>query len=108
MTDVPSTDDVRDIWVDYHLNPLPRAEGIALVPEYQQAFDAWLETIRAEVRADEQAKVYAFATRMVLRRGEYLREKVEALPGAHLSGDARGVVYRAAVLALLNGDSDDD
>jgi len=51
MTDVPSTDDVRDIWVDYHLNPLPRAEGIALVPEYQQAFDAWLGTIRADERA---------------------------------------------------------
>jgi hypothetical protein len=104
MTDTPSTDDVRDIWVDYHLNPLPRAEGIGLVPEYQQTFDAWLETIRAEVRAEEQAKVYAFATRMVLRRGEYLREKVGALPTDNVGIHA--VISRDDVLALLDGGSD--
>lgn len=39
---VPTTDEVRDIWVDYYLNHLPRADGIALVPRYQAAFDRWL------------------------------------------------------------------
>lgn len=39
---VPTTDEVRDIWVDYHLDPLPRREGIALAPTYQATFDRWL------------------------------------------------------------------
>ncbi len=54
---VPTTEDVRDIWVDHHLNHLPRAEGIALVPEYQKAFGAWLWT----VSEDEKERLEAMA-----------------------------------------------
>ena len=60
-----------------------------------------------KVRTDEQAKAYGLATRMVLRRGDYLREKVEALPQAKVAGvlyAVDDVVLRADVLKLLNGD----
>jgi len=53
MSDVPvisGADEVRDIWVDYHLDPLPRPEGVALVPTFQAEFDRWLEDERAQVR----------------------------------------------------------
>lgn len=36
----PSMDGLRDLWVDHTLNPLPRKQGIELVPEVQAAFDA--------------------------------------------------------------------
>jgi len=39
----PEVDEVRDVWVDHHLDPLPRALGIALVPAYQAAFERMLE-----------------------------------------------------------------
>jgi hypothetical protein len=29
--EAPTTDEVRDIWVDWNLNPLPREQGVALV-----------------------------------------------------------------------------
>lgn len=47
----PMTDVLRDLWVDHLLDPLPRAEGIALVPTVQTAFDRWLAEHDAEVRA---------------------------------------------------------
>ena len=38
----PTTDALRDLWVDHMLDHLPRAEGIALVPAVQADFDRWL------------------------------------------------------------------
>jgi len=101
--DVPSTDDVRDIWVDYHLNPLPRTEGIALVPEYQEAFDAWLETIRADERERITHNVTAEWAEAVHDYRADLRAKVEALPG----WGTTEYIFRADVLALLPGASDE-
>lgn len=48
----PTTDELRDIWVDYNLNPLPRSQGIPLVETAQADFDRWLETVRAEAKAE--------------------------------------------------------
>ena len=48
----PDVDDLRDLWVDRKLDPLPRAQGIELVPTVQAEFDRWLETIRAEAKAE--------------------------------------------------------
>lgn len=97
MTDVPSTDEVRDIWVDWHLNPLPRVEGIALVPEYQRLFDAWLDGVRASERY--RADATHMCSVVIERDRDYLRAAVQALP--ELDHEAR-----VAVLALLDGGSD--
>ena len=48
----PDIDELRDVWVDYLLNPLPRSQGIPLVPVAQAEFDRWLETVRAEAKAE--------------------------------------------------------
>lgn len=48
----PDVDDLRDLWVDRKLDPLPRAQGIELVPTVQAEFDRWLETVRAEAKAE--------------------------------------------------------
>lgn len=48
----PTTDELRDIWVDYNLNPLPRSQGIPLVETAQADFNRWLETVRAEAKAE--------------------------------------------------------
>ena len=98
MTDGPSTDDVRDIWVDHHLNPLPRAEGIGLVPEYQAAFDAWLESVRADERGRfrESMELAESEVRSHKDRWADLRAKVEALDE---SGD---FLYRRAVEQVLD------
>lgn len=48
---------LRDVWVDYLLDPLPRSQGIAQVPRVQAQFDEWIAGIRAQAAADalEQA-----------------------------------------------------
>lgn len=48
----PDVDDLRDLWVDRKLDPLPRAQGIELVPTVQAAFDGWLEQVRAEAKQE--------------------------------------------------------
>lgn len=57
----PTTDALRDLWVDHLLDPLPRHEGIALVPLVQAAFDQWLAERDREVAARAWDKGYAFA-----------------------------------------------
>ncbi|WP_413455971.1 hypothetical protein ACLQ8T_05685 [Glutamicibacter sp. FR1] len=49
---MPTTDDLRDLWVDSKLDHLPRHLGIPLVPTVQAEFDRWLETVRAEAKAE--------------------------------------------------------
>lgn len=51
-TYMPTTDELLDLWVDHKLDPLPRAEGIALVPEAQVAFDRWLASVKSEALTD--------------------------------------------------------
>ena len=51
-TYMPSTEELRDLWVDHKLAALPRPEGIELVPEAQAAFDQWLATVRAQALTD--------------------------------------------------------
>lgn len=48
----PNVDELRDAWVDNELDPLPRTQAIELVPKVQAAFDGWLETVRAEAKAE--------------------------------------------------------
>lgn len=48
----PDLDDLRDLWVDSKLDHLPRAVGIPLVPTVQAEFNRWLETVRAEAKAE--------------------------------------------------------
>jgi len=48
----PNVDELRDAWVDNELNPLPRTQAIELVSKVQTAFDGWLETVRAEAKAE--------------------------------------------------------
>lgn len=42
MVATPTTDEIRDAWVDRALSGLSRPQALALVPEYQEAFSAWL------------------------------------------------------------------
>jgi len=98
MSDVLSTDDVRDIWVDYHLNPLSRDVGIALVPAYQAAFDAWLETIRADERERMKRELWPMIGAAEADVRADLRAKIEAMAGVHDIW-----LYRDDVLALLDG-----
>lgn len=49
---MPTTDDVRDVWVDRKLYHLPKSTRIALVPTVQAEFDRWVETVRAEAKAE--------------------------------------------------------
>lgn len=44
----PSTEELRDLWVDSKLAPLPRPVGIPLVPAVQAEFDLWIATIKAD------------------------------------------------------------
>ena len=44
----PTTDALRDLWVDHLLDPLPRSEGIERVPAVQAEFDRWLRDIKAQ------------------------------------------------------------
>lgn len=105
MTDAPTTDDVRDVWVDYHLNPVaPRAEGIALVPEYQAAFDAWLETIRADERernreADGVAAYLAVESALIDLRAKVQKLHEAPYPHIHYGGEPTG--WRVALNAVL-------
>lgn len=48
----PTTDELRDIWVDYNLNPLPRSQGISLIETAQADFTRWLESVRDEAKAE--------------------------------------------------------
>lgn len=48
----PDVDDLRDLWVDSKLDHLPRGVGIPLVPTVQAEFNRWLETVRAEAKAE--------------------------------------------------------
>lgn len=48
----PTTDDLRDIWVDRQLDHLPTEEGIRRVPETQAAFDRWLASVKAQALTD--------------------------------------------------------
>ncbi|MFJ2619707.1 hypothetical protein [Glutamicibacter sp. NPDC087344] len=48
----PTTDGIRDIWVDRKLYHLPKSTGIALVPTVQAEFDRWLEQVRAEAKRE--------------------------------------------------------
>ncbi|KUM31599.1 hypothetical protein AQ436_00215 [Arthrobacter sp. EpRS66] len=48
----PDADGLRDLWVDSKLDHLPRAVGIPLVPTVQAEFTRWLETVRAEAKAE--------------------------------------------------------
>ncbi|WP_156251037.1 hypothetical protein [Pseudactinotalea terrae] len=50
----PEVDEVRDAWVDHHLDTLPRPVGVALVPAYQAAFDRMLEQRIARAIAQAQ------------------------------------------------------
>lgn len=43
---MPTTDDVRDIWVDRKLHHLPKSTRTALVPTVQAEFNRWLDKIR--------------------------------------------------------------
>jgi hypothetical protein len=85
---------------------------------FRDGLDAWaamgvgamagrvVDAVEPLIRADERKSVKAEYVPVLmehLRILADLRAQVEALPGAHLSGDARGVVYRAAVLALIGG-----
>ncbi|UOE45923.1 hypothetical protein [Agromyces larvae] len=72
----PTTDALRDLWVDHLLNPLPRAVVIELVPEVQAAFDRLLaselaaaerrgavkalDRVRAELRVEAMLHAGAF------------------------------------------------
>lgn len=49
---MPTTDDVRDVWVDRKVYHLPNSSAIALVPTVQAEFNRWLETVRAEAKAE--------------------------------------------------------
>lgn len=49
---MPTTDDVRDVWVDRKVYHLPKSTRTALVPTVQAEFDRWLETVRAEAKAE--------------------------------------------------------
>jgi len=77
----PTTDELRDIWVDYNLNPLPRSQGIPLVETAQAEFDRWLETVRAEAKAealqDAADEVLGYDPRVSLR-GIYAALKFRA------------------------------
>ncbi len=50
--DPPTVGHLRDLWVDWHLDPLPRSQGVALVPAYQAEFDRWLAEHDAQVLRD--------------------------------------------------------
>ena len=49
---MPTTDDVRDVWVDRKVYHLPKSTRTVLVPTVQAEFDRWLETVRAEAKAE--------------------------------------------------------
>lgn len=68
----PNVDELRDAWVDNELDPLPRSQAIELVPKVQAAFDRWLETVRAEAKAEalrESASAYPVMLRDMVSRG---------------------------------------
>jgi len=48
----PDVEQLRDMWVDSKLDHLPRNVGIPLVPTVQAEFNRWLETVRAEAKAE--------------------------------------------------------
>jgi hypothetical protein len=92
-------------------DPLEKRWGhFPLCPEFDVR-PSWcicdrLEQVMEAARADERERiVHNVTAEWAEAVHEYradLRARIQALPGAHLSGDAKGVVYRAAVLALLN------
>lgn len=48
----PSMNELRDLWVDHKLDPLPRSQGIPLVPTVQAEFDRFIAGIRGEAKAE--------------------------------------------------------
>lgn len=62
---VPDLDQVREIWVDYHLDPLPRAVGVPLVPVYGAAFD---EMVRRVTAVPEEAAEFRTAVETIYRK----------------------------------------
>ena len=61
----PDADGLRDLWVDSKLDHLPRTAGIPLVPTVQAAFDGWLETVRAEAKAEALNESATYAVEWV-------------------------------------------
>lgn len=83
----PSLDQLRDLWVDHLLDPLPRREGIALVPDVQAAFDRWLAAERVEVAAKALEEVADGSSLVVI--AEWLRAHAAVLRASteEASGD---------------------
>lgn len=77
--DPPTVGHLRDLWVDWHLDPLPRSQGVALVPAYQAEFDRWLAEHDAQVLRDA-ADAYRSGdlTGMFLSRDDYSRAWLRA------------------------------
>lgn len=54
---VPDIGQIRDAWVDSKIYHLPKSTRTALVPTVQAEFDRWLETVRAEAKAEAAIEV---------------------------------------------------
>lgn len=79
--DPPTVGHLRDLWVDWHLDPLPRSQGVALVPAYQAEFDRWLAEHDAQVAARAWDEGYDRG-RYFPRRNPYRAARIAAGEGA--------------------------
>ncbi|QDY64861.1 hypothetical protein FQA45_00230 [Glutamicibacter halophytocola] len=79
----PDADGLRDLWVDSKLDHLPRAAGIPLVPTVQAEFDRWLETVRAEAKAEplREAASDVFDTEMPAHTARWLEDRANQYKG---------------------------